>query len=304
MFKEKIKEYVRENPKTVTMRQSLNFPELYVLKYKKTVFYNNSWNEYLEHCRGSIVDKDFNLVSYPFQKIYNYGIEKQAPVLEDNTQVTAYRKVNGFMVACSHHNNDVLVSTTGSTDSQFVDMAKEMMLKHMPWNEWQTAFSTDEMQNVTVMFEAVHRLDPHIIPETAGMYVLGYREKEWNSPVNPSHTALLDFGRMLNCFVPECVVTTVAELKQMVKECRHEGYVAYTNCGQAFKIKSPYYLTSKWVARPLKTDKLVDLKNDVKRTIDEEYHNLIDAIRSNIDEYTAMTEQQRLAWVRTHFSEF
>jgi hypothetical protein len=87
----------------------------------------------------------------------------------------------------------------------------------------------------------------------------------------------------------------------MAKECKHEGYVFYTDDGVSAKIKSPYYLTSKWVARNPRTDKLVDLKKDIKHQLDEEYHNLIDAIRLNIVEYTAMTEQERLAWVRNYF---
>jgi hypothetical protein len=40
------------------------------------------------------------------------------------------------------------------------------------------------------------------------------------------------------------------------------------------------------------------MKNDIKKNLDEEYYNLIDAIRLNIVEYTAMSEQARLAWVR------
>jgi hypothetical protein len=40
------------------------------------------------------------------------------------------------------------------------------------------------------------------------------------------------------------------------------------------------------------------LKNDIKKNLDEEYYPLVDAIRANIAEYTAMDEQSRLAWVR------
>jgi hypothetical protein len=84
----------------------------------------------------------------------------------------------------------------------------------------------------------------------------------------------------------------------MTKECRHEGYVFYTADGVSAKIKSPYYLTSKWVARNPRTDKLVDLNKDIKHQLDEEYYPLVDAIRANIAEYTVMDEQARLAWVR------
>lgn len=296
--KESLKQYVMDNPKLVTMRESTSMPGVFVLKYKKSVFYNDSWDDFLEHCRGSVVDKDFNLISYPFQKIYNYGIEARAPKLSDDTEVIAYRKVNGFMVSASYYNGDVLVSTTGSTDSDFVAMAKEMMLTHMSWADWQLAFSSTDMQGLTVMFECVHPNDPHIIPEKAGMYVLGIRDNEWRSRIGHSPETLNIIGSVLNCYVPEVYRVNLGELKAMVKECRHEGFVFYTEDGVSAKIKSPYYLTSKWVARNPRTDKLVDLNKDIKHNLDEEYYPLVDAIRANIVEYTSMDEQARLTWVR------
>jgi hypothetical protein len=45
------------------------------------VFYDNLWNDYLEECRGTIVDENFNVVSRPFTKIYNYGVEDRSPKL-------------------------------------------------------------------------------------------------------------------------------------------------------------------------------------------------------------------------------
>lgn len=296
MFRDELQEYVYANPKLVSMKLAGN--GIYVLKYKKKVFYDNLWNQYIAECRGSIVDTDFNLVSYPFTKIYNYGIEKEAPVLTDDTKVTAFRKVNGFMVAVTVYNGELLVSTTGSTDSDYVVMAKEMMAIHAPLADWQMILGTADNEGMTFMFECVHPKDPHIIPEKSGMYLLGYRENEWNSKVGHDPYVLMDLARMLNCHYAESITTNMARLKQLAKECRHEGYVFYTDEGVSAKIKSPYYLTSKWVARNPRTDKLVDLKNDIKHNLDEEYYPLVDAIRANIVEYTAMDEQARLAWVR------
>ena len=297
MFKDKLKAYV-ETSGLVNMKECGD--GIYVLKYKKKVFYDNLWNEYIAECRGSIVDKDFNLVAYPFTKIYNYGIEKEAPKLDKDTKVTAFRKVNGFMVACTWYNGDVLVSTTGSTDSPYVAMAKEMMLTHMCWEDWQLTFANADMRNLTVMFECVHPSDPHIVPEEAGMYVLGYRENDWRSEVGHDPFVLLDLKSAFNCRIPESVTTNMAQLERLAKECKHEGYVFYTDDGVSAKIKSPYYLTSKWVARNPRTDKLVDLKKDIKHQLDEEYYPLVDAIRANIVEYTAMDEQARLVWVRNY----
>jgi hypothetical protein len=300
MFRDELKKYVAESG-LVQMRPA--GANIFVLKYKKKVFYDGLWNDYIAECRGSIVDTDFNLVAYPFTKIYNYGIEKEAPVLSDDTKVTAFRKVNGFMVAMTWHNGDILVSTTGSTDSPYVAMAKEMMLKHMPWADWQLALGNGECKDLTFMFECVHPDDPHIIPEKAGMYLLGWRENVFGSKIMHDPYMLMDFARdTLNCYWAESVTTNMARLKQMAKECKHEGFVFYTDEGVSAKIKSPYYLTSKWVARNPRTDKLVDLNKDIKHNLDEEYYPLVDAIRANIVEYTAMDEQARLTWVREHLA--
>jgi hypothetical protein len=293
-----LKAYVEANPKLVNMRPAGD--GIFVLKYKKSVFFDDLWNDYLEECRGTIVDADFNLVTYPFTKIYNYGVEAKAPVLADDTKVTAYRKVNGFMVAMTYHNGKMLVSTTGSTDSPYVEMAKEMMATHAPLIDWEMALGNVECQGMTFMFECVHPNDPHIVVEKPGMYVLGYRANVWGSPIGRDPFFIKQLGEMFKCFSPESTTTNLVRIKQMAKECKHEGYVFYTDDGQSAKIKSPYYLTSKWVARNPRTDKLVNMQNDIKKNLDEEYYPLVDAIRDNIVEYTAMDEQARLAWVRNY----
>ena len=303
MNKDELKEYVQTS-NLVNMKDVGN--GLYVLRYKKKVFYDNLWNEYLEECRGTIVDKDFNVVSRPFTKIYNYGIEEKAPKLSEDTLVTAYRKVNGFMVAMTWHNDNILVSTTGSTSGDFVDMAKEMMLTHGTWVHWQEQVKM--AKGHTLMFECVHPNDPHIIVEDVGMYFLGVRENTWDSKVNGFGNKHIQWARnyaleMLHCYYPEAVMLTLGDLLVKVKTVRHEGVVFYTEDGVSSKIKSPFYLTSKWVARNPRTDKLVDLKKDIKHNLDEEYYGLVDAIRANIVKYTAMDEQQRLAWVREHLGE-
>jgi len=281
-----LKNYVESNPHLVSKKET-SIEGLFVLKYKKKVFYDGLWNDYLEECRGTIVDEEFNIVSYPFTKIYNYGVESKAPVLDGNTMVNAYRKVNGFMVAVTYDmNKGLIVSTTGSTDSPYVAMAKELM-------------NLDKFESVckgyatyTFMFECVHPDDPHIVPENAGMYYLGHREKALGSKIIVSPLIADYFG----VFRAEKIRCTVDDVMTMVKTVKHEGFVFYTDESVGSKIKSPYYLVKKFVARNPRTDKL--MRPDIKQSLDEEYYPLIDAIQSNIVEYTAMGEQERLAWVR------
>lgn len=292
MFKNELKGYVNST-NLINMKECGD--GIYVLKYKKKVFYDGLWNRFIAECRGSIVDADFNLITYPFTKIYNYGIEKEAPVLADDIKITAYRKINGFMVAVTWYKDDILVSTTGSTDSDYVTMARELIEPNID----RYRATCKAYNGHTFMFECVHKNDPHIIPEKEGMYLLGMRENEYGSPIIADVGPL--FLQMAFHTIPvEVYHTTIGELSKMVKDVKHEGFVFYTDDGVSAKIKSPYYLTSKWVARNPRTDKLVNLQNDIKHNLDEEYYPLVDAIRANIVEYTAMDEQARLAWVRNY----
>ena len=292
MTNHELKTYVENNPNLVSMKET-SIEGVYVLKYKKKVFYDNLWNEYLEECRGTLVDADFNLVSYPFTKIYNYGVEKKSPVLESGTYVTACRKVNGFMVAVTWHNDTLLVSTTGSTDSDFVLMARELIEPHIEKFEK----VCKDYSAYTFMFECVHRNDPHIIPEEEGLYLIGLRAKVLGTRV----IIAKDFHQNFGCFGVEHIECTIDTLQAMTKQVKHEGFVFYTEDGVSAKIKSPYYLVKKFVARNPNTSKLMD--PHVKEKIDEEYYDLVDHIQANIVEFTELDEQARLEWVRNFLEE-
>lgn len=288
MNKNDLREYVLNNPNMVSLKETSR-EGVFVLKYKKKVFYKNLWNEYLEECRGTVVDGDFNVISRPFTKIYNYGIESKSPVLDPRTIVNVIRKINGFMVSVTLHENDILISTTGSIDSDFVKMALELIDRERYFDVCR------KFPDLTFMFECVHPNDPHVIPEKVGMYILGYRTKSWDSNTKIYNGHLIYLANEFGCFKPEQFMQTVGELLLDVKDVRHEGFVAYTDDGVSFKMKSPYYLIKKFVSRNPNTEKLMN--PDVKKKIDEEYYPLIDHIQENIEMFTAMDEQNRLKWV-------
>jgi hypothetical protein len=292
MNKDELKEFVLANPRLVSMKPAGD--GIFVLKYKKAVFYDNLWNDFLEECRGTIVDADFNVVSRPFTKIYNYSVEAKAPVLSEDTVVECFRKVNGFMVAVTWHDGRLLVSTTGSTSGDFVDMANSFIDRRRGTFERYVSGFPD----LTFMFECVHANDPHIIVEKPGLYLLGYRKKTWESRSENDGLSLYH-QYALSDHVVEWKRCTLGELVQEVKTVRHEGFVVYANdYTTSFKIKSPYYLTAKWVARNPRTDKL--MTQEFREQLDEEYYPLLDHIRANIEAYTVMDEQARLSWVREY----
>lgn len=290
MDRHTLKKFVEDNPHLVTAKRDSNFPGLIILRYKNRVFYDNLWNEFLEECRGTIVDEDFNVVSRPFTKIYNYGIDANSPILDPDTEVEYFRKVNGFMVAVTWHNNSLLVSTTGSLSSDFVNYAYDM-IDVTKYEE-----TCRENPTKTFMFECVHKSDPHIIVEEEGMYLLGYREKTWDN--SPIEFADLDrFAYLFNCFFMYGRTATVEQVQKFAKAASHEGYVAYSKEGIAFKIKSPFYLVNKFFARASNIEKI--LSKNVKEKVDEEFYPLVDYVQLHASDFIKLSEQSRLEFVKS-----
>ena len=84
-------------------------------------------------------------------------------------------------------------------------------------------------------------------------------------------------------------------IKDIVKRCRHEGFVCYVN-KQAVKIKSPYYLSLKAMARKS------DILSLQKSRVDEEYYPLLAHLKE-IDGFGVKPEQERLNYIRDYLND-
>jgi len=282
---DELRKFVETNPKLVSRHQSTTYPDLYVLKYKRKVFYDNLWCPELMEMRGMVVDKDYNIVVWPFTKIFNHG--ENNTTIDPKEKVIAVSKINGFM-ACLTKLEDgrQIISTTGSLDSEYVGMARNH-LDHIVVEP-----------GYTFIFEICDIADPHIIPEVQDAYLIGGRRL--SSGQMMSEEALDHIADKLLVNRPEWDDTeTFGFWIERMKSYKKEGIVVYGN-DVTLKMKSPFYLVSKFLAR--KTN-LFDVLNSVnpKATVDEEFYPLIDHIKTNQDFFIGMNEQDRLQYIRDFY---
>lgn len=289
-----IKSFVENNPKLVKARQSTRYPDLFVVKYTHKVFYESLWTPELEECRGLVVDKDWNIVAMPFKKIYN-RFEQNIDYLPD-TKVTAVRKVNGFMGAATWvpSQQQIVVSTTGSLDSDFVALAERHLRPDI--SSWIASFG----QGHTWLFEICDPSDPHIIKEDPGAYLIGARNLITAAMLSEKDLdiAAHSMGVVRPHYYADISFKIIC---QMTKDCLHEGFVVHGPV-MSLKIKSPYYLINKFLARK-KGERLIDLLSDIpslRKTVDEEYYPLLDHLEAHI-EFPGMDEQDRLNVIRQFF---
>lgn len=275
-------------------KESKRYPGLFVKKYRKQVFFDNLWHtsDELLEARGHIEDADGNIVVRPFTKIFNQ-FENGTNIDRDET-VVAIRKVNGFMAAATYVPavQAVVISTTGSTDSDFVTYAEDYITEEVKAK----IYAVSQVEPMTFLFEICHPNDPHIINEDFGAYLIGCRKVSDDTSYfsDESFEVGLDVSAAaLGVKRPEWFIARFSDVTSKAKSCLHEGFVVYGQSSKtALKIKSPYYLQLKLLARKR------DIMTLNKQRVDEEFYGLLDHVRALGRGFTDMNEQQRLEYMR------
>lgn len=290
---QELKELVENYPKLVTAKRSIRHPELRILKYTKKVFYDNLWNAHplLVECRGLVVDNDYNVVVKPFTKVFNY--QENGTKIDRDELCTIVRKVNGFLGVATPWKDQVIISTTGSLDSKYVDLADKWV---EPFKEKINRFSTD---SISFAFEIVDKSDPHIISEKEGAYLIGAQYLDGVKANEYDLDYEWDKYYMGN-FRPEWKSDIrFSDVLKLVKTVKYEGFMVYgQESGTVLKLKSPYYLTSKFFGR-MGVDRLLKgLDKQSNFGIDEDFYPVVDYLRYNKDQFIQMDEQEKIKFVR------
>lgn len=274
-----------------------NYDEMCVLKYNSKVFYENRWNEdpLLNEARGIVFDKlTGEAVIWPFTKVFNH--HENGTELDLDVQVIAPRKINGFMASVRWYHDELIISTTGTLDSEYVLMARKHIEK----------LNTDcFMDSFTYLFEIVDATDPHIVEEQEGAWLIGMRNMTagWMcSEGFLDHEAL-----QINALRPEVIKATFKDVLIAIQECKHEGYMVRLAGNQmtVMKLKSPHYLSKKFLMRmgQKKVDQMFDEKEEFIKTIDEEFYRVVHWITRwySKEDWKALSDVQRRERIEGYF---
>ena len=174
------------------------------------------------------------LVQAAPRKSFNYLERNYWQDMPLDTPVEMYKKVNGFMACATIHDGELLVSTTGTTTSDYAMGAKELIVRDYKY------YDLVIEKDASTLFEVVVPQDPHIVKEREGLHLLGVREKS-NGNFHP-------MGAGVRC--------TLEQALEIAKHDRGEGFMMYpmlrdgtydyNNC---CKLKSDYYVGKKKLMR-------------------------------------------------------
>lgn len=249
-------------------------------KYAKKAMYDYLWHEIpdLLECRGHVYENATqNLVQAAPKKSFNYlekGWWAEKPM---STRVEMYRKINGYMACASYNGADLVVSTTGTTTSDYAKNARRLIENDPIIMDMITDY-------YTLLLEVVVPEDPHIVDEYPGLYVLGKRHKETGDYVpNGSRT-----------------ICSLEDALRLANEDKGEGFMVYlagSDYSSCCKIKTPYYSGKKKLMRM--TKKNVELMYNQTQTIENQLPDMWKFAPKLIIEYHTQdvwsnaTDQQR-----------
>lgn len=269
---------------------------LRILKYDRKVFFKNLWNtdSRLLDCRGTIISDSDDIVTMPFTKVFNY--KENGTTVDSNRLVTCVQKLNGFMAAASMHHGRLLVSTTGTIDSDYAAMARRYI------------GDITAPEGETFMFEICSPDDPHIVEEKEGAYLIGVRRNYIGSDLE-SEDELDIIAQQYGFMRPYWFNCRFGALLGLMPDVKHEGYmVRDAHDGSVLcKIKSPYYLVKKFFMR-CGTRKLDDIWGNqqmVRSQVDEEYYPLINHLTGHYrrEEWQSFNEQERRKIIEDYLHE-
>lgn len=273
---------------------------LSIYKYNNRVFYDNLWhmdNRLLE-ARGMVLNDDGEKVIWPFTKVFNR--------FENNTDCYPYylvemvEKVNGFMAAARMWDGELVVSSTGTLDSDYVRLARKVITDCKPLHKdfW------NDHAGYTLMFEICDESDPHIVEEKPGAYLIGGRDMVTGEMVQEAQLDIIaDEGGFLR---PAHSLVSFDQLTEFVKTCKKEGYMVRDGYSGEYlmKIKSPHYLIKKFLMRMSDTKTKLMFTDQYKlfQQVDEEFYHVVEWITASFTEeqWTSLTDQER----RTKLEEY
>ena len=278
-------------------------------KYAPSVFYKNLWAEggnALLKARGIVIDLAGNIIQHPFDKVFNYHENGAGEDISMDEKVQYVQKLNGFLgnIGLNPFTGKLLITTTGSFDSDFVGYIKDFIDRETEIK----LFKFFSKNKVTLSFEVIHPEDPHIVKypdDMFGLHLIGVRglnpsDKNWEEEEVDKVAKELGFKRPYHGYSKfEEVLTKLRDLKE-------EGFMIRRgekgNTEISLKMKSPYYLTTKFIGRMSQGNITFMFHNSerFKEKIDEEFYTLVDKIVESTNEeyFSNLSKEDRVVFVR------
>lgn len=160
--------------------QEKTYGDISSFNFTRKAFYDRAWDEQTVKARGLYIDTHKNkVIARSYEKFFNINERPETKLdrlqFELKFPVTVYVKENGFLgiVSYDEYNDDLLIATKSTLDSQYAQWLKEMFYQKVSSENIRSIKKFVKENNVSFVFECVDmKHDPHVIDYPESKLVL------------------------------------------------------------------------------------------------------------------------------------
>ena len=277
--------------------------------YTKKAFYAHDWDDVLIHARGHVYDAEDNIVSCPFEKIFNIN-EVPESSMESilkraiDEDYSVYEKLNGHLCILFNHDGKWINTTKGSWDHEFIPLDREILDESIvpSIEHYEVSKLWGAAKNFTFLFEIIADYDKHLMfddyMERYGKntaVLIGAIHNETGQSLN--HDELITIALATGTVTPAIYNhLKITEIDSWFSHIDTEGYVIhFLESDYRVKVKTDWYLKHHYIASLITNGKIKKLFLEyvddevVYEKIPEEFHGnykaILDDYQKHIDKY-------------------
>lgn len=219
------------------------YPELFLFKYNQID--SPMDNSIVQECRGIILNKNWDIVSFPYTKFFNAEEPKAAIINWDSAKV--YEKLDGSLVTLYFYDNKWQMSTSGTPDgsgevqgfcTHYLNFAD---LFWQTWKELGYSLPSLDHKDFCFMFELMTPFNRVVVQHQKPRIALhGVRNIKTLKEHNPSDFA--SYGWEIVKQYPLKTLNDVFETCKTLDPIKNEGFVVVDENFARVKVKSPAYV--------------------------------------------------------------
>lgn len=160
--------------------QEKTYGNISSFNFTRKAFYDRAWDEQTVKARGLYIDTHKNkVIARSYEKFFNINERPETKLdrlqFELKFPVTVYVKENGFLgiVSYDEYNDDLLIATKSTLDSQYAQWLKEMFYQKVSSENIRSIKKFVKENNVSFVFECIDmKHDPHVIDYPESKLVL------------------------------------------------------------------------------------------------------------------------------------
>lgn len=285
------------------------YPHLICLKYSQIE--SPMGEKIVQQCRGIILDssQDWQIVSYPYDKFFNYGEIHATPI--DWSTAKVYEKLDGSLMVLYFYDGDWRVQSSGTPDAAGEVNGFGLSFAELFWKVWnELEYQLPSETNHCFMFELMTPYNRIVVQPKNNQIVLhGVRNLLTRQESDPKIWAH-QYGWQLVPSYPLTSWTEVIKAVENLDPMNSEGYIVCDASFQRIKVKSPQYVAISHLRESFSTRRMIEivLKNEgeeflsyfpewseVFQRIKERYLSVVQEIEEVYQQYQSIELQKDFA---------